>query len=226
MKEIDIKGIINKNFKYRMSAVKYKEYPTIYDALHSSAYRKVSQMNFGAIYEGFNVAELEFYYLNANKPIQMRVVFQLSFDFEYAERKKYTLELDSSEREYPSGNKFSVKPRIQDGIDGISIELDELSPINKETYKLLWDNIPHGGGGSGATFRHRCISGMHCEGHRFKHSHVKLDKRIVDFFNYLFGMVDDAYDYHLHPEHKPKIVEVDPSSHIAYDDDYYLHLKY
>ena len=221
MKEIDIKGIIDENFEHKMSNVKYKEYPSIYDALHSSEYRKIAQKNFGAICEGFNVAELEFLYINSVKPFKMKVVFQIHFDFEYAERKKFDWATNDNGllKEYPSGNKFSVKPKFDDGIDGISIELDELSETNKEVYKLLWDNIPSGGGGSGDTFRYRCISGMCCEGHQFEHSHVKLETRIVNFFNYLFGIIDEALDYQLHPEHKPKIVEVKNSSY--YEDNEY-----
>lgn len=218
MKEIDIKGIIDENFRHRMSGVKYVEYSTMYDALHSSEYRKVSQRNFGAICERFDVATVDFYYLSSLKPIQMKVSFNISFDFEYAERKTY--DWDNSDnglpKEYPCGEKFSVKPIF--GIDEIGIELDELSMVNKEVYKLLWDNIPSGGGNEGRIFRYYCISGMHCEGHSFHHSHVKLDKRIVDFFNYLFGMVDQACDYQEHPELKPKIVEVENTS--FREDDY------
>jgi len=214
MKEIDIKRIIDENFGHRMSGIKYKEYPTIYDALHSSAYRKVSQKNFGAICEGFNVAELEFFYLKVDKPIQMKVSFNISFDFEYAERKSYGWDNPDNglPKEYPCGEKFSVKPIL--GIDEIGIELDELSKVNRQVYKLIWDNIPYVGGNEGRTFRYYCISGIHCEGHSFHHSHVKLDKRIVDFFNYLFGMVDEAYNYQIHPELKPKIVQVENSSYI------------
>ncbi len=218
MKEINIKGIIDENFGHRMSGVKYTEYPSIYDALHSSQYRKVSQRNFGAIYEGFNVAELEFYYLSPIKPIQMYVSFQIHFDFEYVTRIPSGFKVESGlPVEYPSGNKFSVKPKL--GIDNISIKFDEMSTTNKEVYELLRDNVPSGGGGSGATFRYRCISGMHCEGHQFEHSHVKLDKRIVNFFNYLFGIIDEACDYQKHPEHKPKMVEVENSSYCE-DDEY------
>lgn len=220
MKEIDIKGIIEKNFKHRMSAIKYKEYPSIYDALHSSEYRKVSQRNFDAIREGFKVAELEFYYLSSSKPIQMKVSFNISFDFEYAERKSFewTSKDNRLPKEYPCGEKFSVKPVL--GIDEIGIELNELSKINKEVYELLYDNIPHGGGSCNGEFKYYCISGMHCEGHPFHHSHVKLDKRIVDFFNYLFGMVDQAIDYQEHPEHKPNIVQVENTSYIPDEYDY------
>ncbi len=155
MKEINIKKIIMSNFGHRMSAVKYKEYPSIYDALHSSEYRKVAQINFGAIINSFNVAEIKFYYLNSVKPIQMKVVFQIHFDFEYAERKKYKWDFV---KEYPCGEKFSVKPIL--GIDEISIELDELSKDNKEIYKLFWDNVPSGGGYFNGEFRYYCISGI------------------------------------------------------------------
>ena len=213
MKEIDIKKIIQDNFGDKISNVSYKEYPSIYDALHSSEYRKVSQRNFGAICEGFNVAELTFEY----KDIPMYVVFRIRFDFEYAGRKTYDWDnLDNSlPKEYPCGNKFSVKPKL--GIDEISIELDELSDINKKTKKLFWDNIPSGGGQYNGRFVYHCIAGMHCEGHGFEHSHVKLDKRIVDFFNYLFGMTDKAIEYQLHPELKPKIVKVEQTWN-EYDD--------
>lgn len=213
MKEIDINKIIMDNFHDKMSNVIYKEYPCIYDALHSLEYRKVSQRNFGAICEGFNVAELTFVY----KDIPMHVIFEIGFDFEYAERKSYDWGIMSGlPTEYPCGNKFSVKPVL--GVDEISIELAELSKINKEIYKLLWDNIPSGGGGSHNQFRYYCISGMHCEEHPFGLSHIKLDKRIVDFFNYLFGMTDQAIQYQLHPELKPKVVEVEQTSWNEYDD--------
>ena len=214
MKEMDIKGIIDENFGHRMSCVKYTEYPSVYDALHSPEYRKVSQRNFGAICEGFDVATLDFYYLSSLKPIQMKVSFYISFDFEYAERKTYGWDNSDNDlpKEYPCGEKFSVKPIL--GIDEIGIELDELSKVNRQVYKLLLDNIPYGGGNKGGAFRYYCISGMYCEGHPFHHSHVKFDKRIVDFFNYLFGMVDQACDYQEHPELKPKIVQVENSSYI------------
>ncbi len=218
MKEIDIKGIVMDNFGDKISKVSYKEYPSIYDALHSSEYRKVSQRNFGVIYEGFNVAELTFEY----KDIPMHVVFQIDFDFEYAGIKSYDWDNpdNSLPKEYPDGNKFSVKPVL--GVDEISIELDSLSEINKKAYKLFWDNIPSGGGRYGGQFIYHSIAGMHCEGYGFEHSHVKLDRRIVDFFNYLFGMTDKAIEYKLHPELKPKIVKVENTSYIddSYDYDY------
>lgn len=215
MKEIDIYKIIVDNFHDKMTNVIYKEYPSIYDALHSSEYRKVYQRNFGAICEGFNVAELSFDY----KDVPMHVVFTIGFDFEYAEREHYGWGFKSGLPSYPCGNKFSVKPIL--GIDEISIELAELSEINKKVYKLLWDNIPSGGGGgSREQFRYYCISGMHCEGHALRLSKVKIDKRIVDFFNYLFGMTDQAIQYQLYPELKPKVVGAEQTSYISDDYDY------
>ncbi len=219
MKEIDIKGIIEKNFGHRMSAVQYKEYPTMYNALHSSEYRKVSQRNFDSICEGFCVAELEFYYLSPTGVIPMKVVFKIQFDFEYAERKTYSWDNPDNglPKEYPCGEKFSVKPVL--GIDKMTISLDELSKENKQVYNLLWDNIPSGGGSHNGVFIRYCISGMHCEGYSFKHSKVKIDKRIVDFFNYLFGMIDQACDYQENPSHKPEIVYVENTSFVP--DEYY-----
>lgn len=215
MKEIDIQKIIMDNFHDRMTDVKYKEYPSIYDALHSSEYRKVAQRNFGAICEGFKVAELTFSYKN----IPMHVVFEVKFDFEYAERKQYSWGVKSGlPSEYPCGKKFSVKPKL--GIDEIQIKLDELDVINKTAYKLFDDNIPFGGGKLNGQFIYHSIAGMHCEGHQFELSHVKFDKRIVDFFNYLFGMTDKAIEYKLHPELKPKIVEFENTSWNDYDDFY------
>jgi len=219
MKEIDIKGTIDGNFGHRMSDVKYKEYTSIYDALHSSEYRKVAQRNFGAICEGFKVAELEFYYLSSLKPIQMKVSFNISFDFEYAERKSYgCTDNNDLPKEYPCGEKFSVKPVL--GIDEMLISLDELSKENKQVYDLLWDNIPSGGGSCNGVFIRYCISGMHCEGHPFRHSKVKIDKRIVDFFNYLFGMIDQACDYQENPSHKPEIIYVENTSFVPDEYDY------
>ncbi len=219
MKEIDIKQIIMNNFRDRIAGVKFDEYPSIYDTLHSTEYRKAAKQNFPVISEGFNVAEMEFYYMSPRGSIPMKVTFGISFDFEYAWRKKcdWGFSFKGVPNEYPCGKKFSVKPVL--GIDEIGIELSEIGKINRDVYKLLYNNIPHGRGGSGKNFSHYSICGMHCEGHPYYCSHVKLEQRIINFFNYLFGMVDQACDYEEHPDHKPKIVEVEQTSY--YDEDDY-----
>jgi hypothetical protein len=216
MKEIDIKNIILNNFWNRMMNIRYKEYPTMYDALHSSEYRKVSQRNFDAICDRFEIAKLEFDYISQTGLIPMEISFNIGFDFEYA---KYEKLRKYSKRAYGSGERFSVKPVL--GINEIQIELGEMSKVNREVYKLLWDNIPSGGGEHGGVFQYYCIAGMQCEGHPFWLSKVKLPERIINFFNYLFGIVDQAIDYQEHPEKKSKIVHVEQSSYYENEFDEY-----
>ncbi len=210
LKEINISEIILKNFERRIQNLYVKSYDSLYDAFHSSEYRKVSQRNFNAISEGFEVASVELEYLSPKGSMMMRVSFEVNFDFECAERKKYSLNCD---KEYPSGNKFSVKPIL--GIDEIMIEFPKF--LDNKNRDLLYDNIPQGGGRCNGKFVHYSISGMHCEGHSMNISRVKLEERIVNYFNYLFGMIDQACYYSEHPESKPKIVKVEQSSY--YEDD-------
>ncbi len=220
LKEINICEIISKNFERKIRNLYVRSYDSIYDALHSSEYRKVSQRNFDCIHEGFEIAVVELEYLSPKGSMVIRVPFLIHFDFEYAERKKCSW---NNIREYPSGERFSVKPIL--GIDEVSIDFPEF--LDRKNLDLLNDNLPQGGGRRNGVFIQYSISGMHCEGHQMELSHKTLEMRIVDYFNYLFGMIDSACLYSEHPELKPKIVEVEQSSYYKDgiyepDDDYYL----
>ena len=213
LKEIDIRQIILHNFERKIKSLYVISYDSLYDAMHSPEYRKASLRNFDVIYDGFDVAVVELEYVSPKGSMMMRVAFRMHFQFEYAERRKYSWDLT---KEYPSGNKFSVKPIL--GIDELSIEFPEF--LDKKNLDMLYDNIPQGGGYvSNGVFIHHSISGAHVQGHRMEHSHKKLETRIVDYFKYMFEMIDQACYYQEHPESKPKIIPIEQSSYTEEDLD-------
>lgn len=171
MKELDIIGIIQKNFGDRIDYLEEERMPTIYDILRSPKYNDLvrRQQKYNAISYGFTVAKIHMVY----KDIRVVIEFTLPFDF-------YNNFIDGV-----LNREGRVIVPITD-LDEITIEEPKFA--NEINRKWFYNKIR---GAKQSKFSHTSIL---CRGHRKHHSRICIMPRIVSYVEYLLDAIDFVKD--------------------------------
>lgn len=171
MKELDIVGIIQKNFGDRIDFLEEERMPTIYEILRSPKYNDLvrRQQKSNDIRYGFTVAKIHMVY----KGVRVTIEFTLPFDF-------YNEFIDGG-----LNREGRVIVPITD-LDEITISEPKFAnEINREWfYNKIHNTEP-------SKFSHTSIL---CQGHRKYHSRIGIRPRIVSYVGYLLDAIDFAKD--------------------------------